>query len=81
MEMRLDAAKSAVRYEKPALSSAHSKVEDKRQYVARIPHPSANPEEWLTQYGGMKDEDQASPAPGVLIALKAKGPPRRTAPI
>ena len=32
----------------------------RRQYVARIPDPSANAEEWLKQYGGMKDEDQAS---------------------
>ena len=55
--MRLDAAKSAVRYEKPALSSVDSKVEDKRQYVARIHHPSATPEEWLKQYGGMKIEE------------------------
>jgi hypothetical protein len=38
-------SESAVRYEKPALSSVDSKVEDKRQHVARIPHPRANPEE------------------------------------
>jgi len=34
-----------------------SKVEDKRQYVARIPHASANPEEWLKQYGGIEIEE------------------------
>ena len=29
----------------------------RRQYVARIPHPSANPEEWLKHYGSMKIEE------------------------
>jgi hypothetical protein len=53
----LDAAKSAVRYEKPALLSVDSKVEDKRQYVARISHPSANLEQWLKHYGSMKIEE------------------------
>ena len=42
VKRELDAAKLAVRYEKPALLSVDSKVEDKRQYVARIPHASAN---------------------------------------
>jgi hypothetical protein len=46
MEMRLDPAKSAVRYEKPALSSVDQKGDTAPRYIAYL-RRAAPPEEWL----------------------------------
>jgi hypothetical protein len=56
MEMRLDAAKSAVRYEKPALASVDNTIDDKRSTIARVPDPATDATEWLQRYGAMKGE-------------------------
>ena len=54
IELRLDAANNAVRFEKPALSVIDSTADDKRSYVARMPQPEPTPEQWLQQYGALK---------------------------
>jgi len=56
MEMRLDAAKSAVRYEKPALSSVDQKGDTAPRYIAYLPQASTTPEEWLSQHGHLRSE-------------------------
>jgi hypothetical protein len=58
MEMRLDAAKSAVRYEKPALSSVDQKGDTAPRYIAYLPQVSTTPEEWLSQHGHLKGETE-----------------------
>jgi type II secretory pathway component PulM len=54
LEQRLAAAQTAIRFEKPALSVVDSRIEDKREYVARMPQPEPTPEAWMAQYGSLK---------------------------
>jgi hypothetical protein len=58
MEMRLDAAKSAARYEKPALSSVDQKGDAAPRYIAYLPQGSTTPEEWLSQHGHLRGENE-----------------------
>ena len=67
LEMRLDAAKAAIRFEKPALSSVDQKGDTAPRYIAYLPQAcvirckpatdsdaiqaSTTPEEWLRQHG------------------------------
>lgn len=56
IELRLDAAKAAVRYEKPALSSIDQKGNSVPQYIAYLPQGSRTPQEWLAEHGHLKAE-------------------------
>ena len=44
--IRVDAAKAAIRFEKPALTSAEVKSETTIRYVARVPDKSVDAETW-----------------------------------
>jgi hypothetical protein len=46
MHMRLDAAKAAIRFEKPALASIEQKVESTIRNVVRLPEIAASVDEW-----------------------------------
>jgi hypothetical protein len=56
--MHLEAAKSAVRYEKPALSSVDQKGDTAPRYIAYLPQGCTTPEEWLAQHGHIRDTAQ-----------------------
>ena len=56
MDMRLDAAKAAIRFEKPALSSVDQKGDAAPRYIANLPQGSSSPEEWLEQHGHLQSE-------------------------
>jgi hypothetical protein len=56
IELRVDAAKAAIRYEKPALSSVDQKGNAVPQYIAYLPTGSATAEEWLAEHGHLKGE-------------------------
>jgi hypothetical protein len=49
MELRLDAAKAAIRFEKPSLSSIDSTGELVHRYVARLPSKASSTDEWQKQ--------------------------------
>lgn len=53
-ELRLQAATSAIRFEKPALSSVDGKGNLVPNYIAYLPQGSATTEEWLEQFGHLK---------------------------
>jgi hypothetical protein len=55
-EMRMEAASRAAKFERPALSAVDNKIEDKRERVARMPHPSASVDEFMAQYGTQDDK-------------------------
>jgi hypothetical protein len=46
MHMRLDAAKAAIRFEKPALASIEQKVESTIRNVVRLPEIASSVDEW-----------------------------------
>ncbi|MEZ0064021.1 hypothetical protein ABIF26_009583 [Bradyrhizobium elkanii] len=50
IELRLDAAKAAIRFEKPALSSVDSTGEVVHRYVARLPEKVGTTDEWQKQH-------------------------------
>jgi hypothetical protein len=56
VELRVDAAKAAIRFEMPALSSVDQKGNATPQYVAYLPAGCATPEDWLAQHGHLKGE-------------------------
>src|SRR5262245_50188031 len=58
LEMRLDAAKAAIRFEKPALSSVDQKGDTAPRYIAYLPQVSATPEEWLAQHSHLRSETE-----------------------
>ena len=58
MEMRLDAAKAAIGFEKPALSSVDQKGDTAPRYIAYLPQGRTTPEEWLAQHGHIRDRVQ-----------------------
>jgi hypothetical protein len=43
------------------MSSVDTTIEDKRTHIARLPNPVDNAEEWLSQYGGLKQEPDGKP--------------------
>jgi hypothetical protein len=51
-----DAAKAAIRFEKPAPSSVDQKGDVAPRYIAYLPQGSATPEEWLAEHGHLKGE-------------------------
>jgi hypothetical protein len=57
MELRMDAAKAAIRFEKPALSSVDGKGNLVPNYIAYLPQGCATPEEWLDQFGHLKGQE------------------------
>jgi hypothetical protein len=59
MELRMDAAKAAIRFEKPALSSVDGKGNIVPAYIAYLPQPCATPAEWLDQFGHLRTTDLA----------------------
>ena len=61
MEMRLDAAKAAVRFEKPALSSVDGKGNLVPNYVAYLPRPAESAEGWLAEHGHLNSESAPKP--------------------
>src|SRR6187200_2353273 len=72
MELRLDAAKAAIRFEKPALSAVDSKVEDKRKsYVVRVPYQPKDFEEWKRIYADPIQEAAAEGRPVAVLPVKA----------
>jgi hypothetical protein len=56
MELRMDAAKAAIRFEKPALSSVDGKGNLVPNFIAYLPQGCATPAEWLDQYGHLKGQ-------------------------
>ena len=48
---RIDAAKAAIRYEKPALAAVELNGEMTTNYVVAMPDVATSNEEWLEQYG------------------------------
>ena len=50
VDLRVDAAKAAIRFEKPALGQIESKSEIIHRYVARLPEKAANTEQWQEQH-------------------------------
>jgi hypothetical protein len=58
IEMRVDCAKNAARFERPALSSVDSTIDDKRQSVAWLPKPAATVQEWQQDYGDLSGDAQ-----------------------
>jgi hypothetical protein len=51
ISLRLDAAKAAIRFEKPALGAVETGPEVLERYVARVPVKSENTEAWQQQHG------------------------------
>jgi hypothetical protein len=49
VETRIDAAKAAIRFEKPTLASLESKSEVVHRYVARVPDKATNSQSWQQQ--------------------------------
>lgn len=47
---RLDAAKAAIRFERPQLAHIESKNETEVRYVARVPTKAEKPDEWQQQH-------------------------------
>jgi hypothetical protein len=54
IELRLDAAKAALRFEKPALASVDQKGLAPTNYVAYLPQPMSTPDDWLKAYEHLK---------------------------
>lgn len=50
LETRIDAAKAAIRFEKPALSNVEAKNEHVHRYVARLPEKAKTTEQWQQQH-------------------------------
>jgi hypothetical protein len=50
IDLRLEAAKAAVRFEKPALANIESKSETLVRYVARVPDKKADATAWQEQH-------------------------------
>lgn len=50
IELRIDAAKAAIRFEKPALGHIESKNEHTVRYVARVPSKAKTTQEWQQQH-------------------------------
>jgi hypothetical protein len=46
VELRIDAAKAAIRFEKPTLASLEAKTELIHRYVARLPEKAKSTETW-----------------------------------
>jgi hypothetical protein len=51
IDLRVDAAKAAVRYEKPALTAIDHSGEIATSYVARLPPVAQSVDEWRNQHG------------------------------
>jgi hypothetical protein len=51
ISLRLDAAKAAIRFEKPALGAVETGPEVLERYVARVPVKSETTEAWQQQHG------------------------------
>jgi len=49
VDVRIDAAKAAVRFEKPSLASLEAKTEILHRFVARVPNKEVSPETWQQQ--------------------------------
>lgn len=50
IDMRIDAAKAAIRFEKPTLGVVESGPNALERYVARVPNKAATPDEWQEQH-------------------------------
>ena len=50
IELRADAAKSAIRFEKPALASTDNRITDTTRYVVALPQGGVSAEEWRAKY-------------------------------
>lgn len=50
VELRIDAAKAAIRFEKPSLASLEAKTEVTHRYVARVPNKAETPDTWQQQH-------------------------------
>lgn len=49
IELRIDAAKAAIRFEKPSLASLEAKSEIVHRYVARVPEKATDTQAWQTR--------------------------------
>lgn len=50
IDLRIDAAKAALRFEKPALASHEVRSESVVRYVARVPDKATSPDTWQQQH-------------------------------
>ena len=49
LDVRIEAAKAAIRFEKPSLASLEAKSEIVHRYVARLPSKAETPDTWQQQ--------------------------------
>lgn len=50
IELRIDAAKAAIRFEKPVLASLEARSEIVHRYVARLPEKAKSTETWQQEH-------------------------------
>jgi hypothetical protein len=50
IDIRIDAAKAAIRFEKPSLAALEAKTEIVHRFVARLPNKAENPVKWQQQH-------------------------------
>lgn len=73
IEFRARCAEAAIKYEKPAKATVD--LNDKREYVVRVPAPVSSPEEWRRLYGAPRG---VSRAPGTRRGWQRKTPSAST---
>ena len=58
MDMRLDAAKAAIRFEKPPLANVDNKGNTAPNYIAVMPQGCDSAAEWLERFGHLKTPEK-----------------------